>query len=66
MRDEIRDIYFLLLGMEDVSEFQGPFETWPRHHREYWYKGNIIDYKKVLKFLDAIYLERRNTSSLFL
>lgn len=59
MRDEIRDIYYLMLGMEDITEFQGPYETWPRgDDKEYWYKGNIIDYGKVLKFLDEVYAER--------
>lgn len=60
MRDEIRDIYYLMLGMEDITEFKGPYETWPRDRTlEYWYKGNIIDYGKVLEFLDEVYEERK-------
>ena len=58
MRDEVRDLYLLMLGYEDVTEFQGKFETWPRHYKEYWYKGYIIEYDNVLKFLDKIYRER--------
>jgi len=58
MREEVRDLYLLMLGMKDVNEFQGKFGTWPRNHKEYWYKGYIIEYENVLRFLDKIYAER--------
>lgn len=59
MRDEIRNLYLILLGMENLTEFKGGYETWPRDHKEYWYRGNIIEYDKVLEFLDKIYEERQ-------
>ena len=64
MREEIRDLYLIMLGMEDMTEFQGKYETWPRNYEEFWYKGNIINYAKILEFLDKVYEERdqRNTT----
>jgi len=59
MRDEVRDLYLLMLGMKDIREFQGKYETWPRNYKEFWYKGYIIEYDRVLEFLDRIYEERR-------
>jgi len=59
MADEIRDIYYIMLGMGDMMEFRGKYETWPRDEVEYWYKGNIIDYRKILAFLDKVYEDRK-------
>lgn len=58
MRSEIRDLYLIMLGMGRLTEFQGTYETWPRGPDEYLYKGNVINYKGVLEFLDEIYSDR--------
>lgn len=59
MSDEIYDLYLLMLGLEEIEEFQRSFEHWPRRGLEfYWHKGYIIDYSRLLRFLDDIYDQR--------
>jgi len=56
MREEVRDIYLLLLGMEQfTNEIKKEYPKWPRHFDEFWYRGYIIEYKNILKFLDKVY-----------
>jgi len=63
MIDEVRDLYYIMLGMGKINEFQNNFEFWPRNCKEFWYKGYIIEYDRVLRFLDKIYEERRKKRS---
>jgi hypothetical protein len=57
MQYEVRDIYYLILGLgKHVREFKRHADDWPRKHMkdDVWYRGFIIDYNDVLDFLETM------------
>ena len=56
MSEQVRDLYFLLLGMRKrgIKEFSQHPSLWPRQPKELWYRGNIIEYQRVLELLDDV------------
>lgn len=56
MSEQVRDLYFILLGMRKrgIKDFNDHPSSWPRQPKELWYRGNIIEYHRVLELLDDV------------